>query len=167
MPISFQDKAPGSSPGNVPSDIDHLPMIRQFLKSLDVEWVIENVPEAWSKEEKENITFSCGSHFGLGVQRHRYFQAGFPIEQLKCDHNSPHCANGPKGKPKPIRVYGRKGDKIKGMCHKTGKDANGRLDCENSRRSTASNGNHPHLHLEKLVSSRSTCIHGAHLKVLL
>ena len=72
-------------------------------------------------EEKKNITFSCGSHFGLGVQRHRFFEASFPIEQLNCDHKSPHWPIGPKGKPKPIGVYGRKGDKIKGMCHKTGK----------------------------------------------
>ncbi len=107
--------------GNLPSDIDHLPMIRQFLKSLNVDYVIENVPEAWDKEARKNITYSCGSHFGLGVQRHRYFEASFPIEQLKCDHNSPHWPIGPKGKPKPIGVYGRKGDKIKGMCHKTGK----------------------------------------------
>ena len=85
--------------GNLPSDIDHLPMIRQFLKSLDVEYVIENVPEAWDKEERKKITYSCGSHFGLGVQRHRYFEASFPIEQLKCDHNSPHWPIGPKGKP--------------------------------------------------------------------
>ena len=107
--------------GNVPCDIDHLPMIRQFLKSLDVEYVIENVPEAWSEEERQNMPFSCGSHFDLGVQRHRYFEASFSIKQLKCDHMTTAWPIGPKGKPKPIGVYGSKNDRIKGMCHKTGK----------------------------------------------
>ncbi|MDA9991638.1 hypothetical protein N9E35_01385 [Candidatus Marinimicrobia bacterium] len=107
--------------GNLPSDEDHLPMIRGFLRSLNVPYVIENVPEAWNKEERKQVTFSCGSHFDLGVQRHRYFEASFPIKQLKCDHNTPAWPIGPKGKPKPIGVYGSKGDKIKGMCHKSGK----------------------------------------------
>ena len=98
--------------GNIPSDDNQLPMIRQFLRSLDVEYVIENVPEAWTQDQKKNIWFGCGSHFSLGVQRHRYFESSFPIEQLECDHNTSAWPIGPKGKPKPLGIYGKLGDYV-------------------------------------------------------
>jgi DNA (cytosine-5)-methyltransferase 1 len=108
--------------GNIPCDKGyHIPMIRQFLKSLDVEYVIENVEGAWEKEERKKTPFTCGSHFDLAVQRHRYFEASFPIEQLKCNHKTSAWPIGPKGRPKPIGVYGSKNDRLKGMCTRTGK----------------------------------------------
>lgn len=55
-----------------------------------VAWVIENVEEArWSMRDPILL---CGSMFGLGAQgcrtqRHRLFEASFPIEQPDCAHD--------------------------------------------------------------------------------
>jgi hypothetical protein len=104
--------------GNLPSDIDLMPIVRQFLMSLDVPFVIENVRRAWKKrfteEEMNNLPFLCGSSFGLGVQRHRYFEASFPISKIPCDHDTESWPMGPNGRRKPIGVYGSLGDQLQG-----------------------------------------------------
>lgn len=64
--------------------------VREMLQKSSVLWVIENVEGA---PLRDPITL-CGSHFGLGVdewqlQRHRIFEANFPIEQPACTHKEP------------------------------------------------------------------------------
>lgn len=56
-----------------------------------VPWVIENVEEArWALR---NPVLLCGSMFGLGAQgcrtqRHRLFEANFPLRHIACNHDS-------------------------------------------------------------------------------
>jgi DNA (cytosine-5)-methyltransferase 1 len=65
--------------------------IRERFEQTDCLWVIENVEAArWAL--KKPITL-CGSMFGLAaegcqLQRHRLFQASFPIDQPSCKHDS-------------------------------------------------------------------------------
>ncbi len=54
---------------------DLLPVIRQRLMASGKPWVIENVPGA----PMLSGVILCGSMFGLGVKRHRYFEASFPL----------------------------------------------------------------------------------------
>ncbi len=64
---------------------------RALLIASGVPWVIENVPEArWDLHEPITL---CGSMFGLAAQgcrleRHRLFEASFPLEQPPCRHAS-------------------------------------------------------------------------------
>lgn len=57
----------------------------------DRPWVIENVPDAaWAMRGPVTL---CGSMFGLGaqgcqLQRHRLFEANFPIKPLACRHDT-------------------------------------------------------------------------------
>jgi len=101
--------------GNLPSDVDLMPVIRHFLLHVGVPYVIENVVEAWPRSQREVNTVLCGSSFGLGVQRHRMFESSFPIASLLCDHNTESWPIGPKGRRKPIGVYGSMGDQVKGI----------------------------------------------------
>jgi DNA (cytosine-5)-methyltransferase 1 len=55
---------------------------RKLLEATGLPWVIENVEGA----PLENSVTLCGSMFGLGVRRHRLFEANFPITQPECDH---------------------------------------------------------------------------------
>lgn len=48
---------------------------RERLQTLDVPWVIENVPGA----PLQNITILNGAMFGLRVRRTRWFETSFPI----------------------------------------------------------------------------------------
>jgi DNA (cytosine-5)-methyltransferase 1 len=72
--------------------------VREMLERACIPWVIENVdaPGVWA--EMDDPIVLCGSHFGLGavvgtqfyqLQRHRLFQASFPIPQPECAHKSP------------------------------------------------------------------------------
>ena len=56
--------------------------IRERLVASGVPYVIENVVGAPLK----NPVTICGSSFGLGVRRHRLFEASFPIVRLPCAH---------------------------------------------------------------------------------
>lgn len=66
---------------------DLLPAIRHRLSALNVPWVIENVPGAPMRVDAQ----LCGSHFGLGVRRHRWFEFNVPrlILVAACDHTAP------------------------------------------------------------------------------
>jgi DNA (cytosine-5)-methyltransferase 1 len=54
---------------------DLLPAVRERLRASGKPWVIENVPGA----PMLSGLMLCGSMFGLGVLRHRYFEASFPL----------------------------------------------------------------------------------------
>jgi DNA (cytosine-5)-methyltransferase 1 len=45
-------------------------------------YVVENVPNAPLRPD----VILCGSHFGLEVRRHRWFQSNFRIDQPRCNH---------------------------------------------------------------------------------
>jgi DNA (cytosine-5)-methyltransferase 1 len=65
--------------------------IRERLERQSAPWVIENVEEAaWAMRSPVCL---CGSMFGLGaqgcrLQRHRLFEASFPICPPPCRHDS-------------------------------------------------------------------------------
>jgi DNA (cytosine-5)-methyltransferase 1 len=65
--------------------------VRARLEASGVPWVIENVEEAaWAMPGAITL---CGSMFNLGaqgcrLQRHRLFQASFPVTQLVCCHDT-------------------------------------------------------------------------------
>lgn len=72
--------------------LDLLTPTRQMLEASGVPWVIENVPGAPMRPD----FVLCGSQFGLGVRRHRWFETSPPLFDLMppCDHRlrvvSPH-----------------------------------------------------------------------------
>jgi DNA (cytosine-5)-methyltransferase 1 len=88
--------------GNVdrPKHPDLLPPTRQMLEDTGLPWVIENVPGAPMRPD----VVLCGSHFGLNIRRHGWFELswGVPVLTLACDHSRPvtgvyghpHGANG-------------------------------------------------------------------------
>jgi len=84
--------------GKKVSEVLHIPMIRKHLRKIGVPYVIENVEKAPLEG-----TILCGSPFGLGVRRHRIFEATFTIEPLECDHAT---------QGRPIGVYGSMNDDI-------------------------------------------------------
>jgi DNA (cytosine-5)-methyltransferase 1 len=62
---------------------------RELLQATGLPWVIENV-EAAAAEMRSPVLL-CGTMFGLGaqghdLQRHRLFEASFPLEQPECRH---------------------------------------------------------------------------------
>lgn len=66
---------------------------RQSLSAWGTHWVIENVPGSPLRVD----LVLCGSHFGLQLVRHRWFEFGFPFAALR-----PSCAH----HPDPITVCG-------------------------------------------------------------
>jgi len=63
---------------------DLLPATRQMLQNSKRPWVIENVPGAPMRPD----VILCGSHFGLPLRRHRWFESNLPLSPLvpPCDH---------------------------------------------------------------------------------
>jgi DNA (cytosine-5)-methyltransferase 1 len=90
---------------------DLVPLVREKLLRCDLPWVIENVIGA-------PLGFSirlCGSSFGLGVRRHRVFEASFLFFGLPCSHDAEPVPVWGDGRPsrqetrkarRPIAVYG-------------------------------------------------------------
>jgi len=57
---------------------------RRWISALNIPFVIENVPGS----PLSDPILLCGSHFGLGVRRHRLFELhGFQLLQPACEHN--------------------------------------------------------------------------------
>lgn len=71
---------------------------REALQQIGRPYVIENV--AGARELLIDPMLLCGSSFGLGVRRHRYFESTEWLMSLPCDHAS---------QPEPIGVYGHSG----------------------------------------------------------
>jgi DNA (cytosine-5)-methyltransferase 1 len=79
---------------------DFLGPTRELLEQTGLPWVVENVPGAPMRPD----AVLCGSHFGLEVRRHRWFEFSWaePVMTLSCDHSlpitgvygNPHGANG-------------------------------------------------------------------------
>ena len=59
--------------------------VRKRLKQIGLPYVIENVLGAQS--ELKNPVMLCGSAFGLRVQRHRLFEANWPLIGAGCEHH--------------------------------------------------------------------------------
>jgi DNA (cytosine-5)-methyltransferase 1 len=96
---------------------DLLTPTRERLLASGVPWVMENVPGA----PMSNYLTLCGSQFGLGVRRHRYFETGWPLFDLMppCDHSRPTvCVVGHGG-------GSGKGTKVKRWRHAEGAEAMG------------------------------------------
>jgi DNA (cytosine-5)-methyltransferase 1 len=67
---------------------DLIAAVRRLLKDSGRMWVIENVPGAPLRCDLE----LCGSMFGLGVRRHRWFEGEPPLSPFvpfTCDHGRP------------------------------------------------------------------------------
>lgn len=67
--------------------------VRDLLLAAEVDFIIENVPQA----PLINPVRLCGSSFGLRVRRHRDFESNLPLIGSKCDH---------KAQGQPVGVYG-------------------------------------------------------------
>lgn len=62
---------------------DYITPIRDLLTQIGKPWVIENVKGA----PLFGSVMLCGTMFGLGVARHRYFETSFTLPQPpRCDH---------------------------------------------------------------------------------
>jgi DNA (cytosine-5)-methyltransferase 1 len=86
--------------GKTTAKIDLIPQTRAALQNSGRLYVVENVPGA----PLEEIVTLCGSMFGLGVRRHRIFEANiFFLNPPVCDH---------KKQGRPIGVYGSMRDEI-------------------------------------------------------
>ena len=67
--------------------------VRDLLHAAEVDFIIENVPQA----PLINPVRLCGSSFGLRVRRHRDFESNLPLIGSQCDH---------KAQGQPVGVYG-------------------------------------------------------------
>lgn len=84
---------------------DLLTPTREVLEALGTPYVIENVPRAPMRPD----VVLCGSHFGLPLRRHRWFEASLPLFGLlpACRHStSDFCIVGHGG-------GGGKGERVK------------------------------------------------------
>ena len=72
---------------------DLIAPVRELLKATGLPYVIENVTGA--RRTLDHPAMLCGSSFGLGVQRHRYFETSFPMLTPPCQHRGV-----------PVGVYG-------------------------------------------------------------
>lgn len=66
---------------------DLLGPTRDLLETWGLPWVMENVPGAPMRPD----VVLCGSHFGLKIRRHRWFEVswGIPLMTNSCDHSYP------------------------------------------------------------------------------
>lgn len=59
---------------------DYIAPTRALMRWMGIPYVIENVPSA--KRLLVSPFMLCGSMFGLGVQRHRFFEVSWPVNTL-------------------------------------------------------------------------------------
>lgn len=76
--------------------------VRDLLEASGLPWVIENVEGAPLPSQHTICgrygSLFCGSYFGLRVQRHRLFEANWPIRGTMCRHSR-----------SPLNPYNKKG----------------------------------------------------------
>lgn len=80
MFTAYRRKGHGVGDGS----LNLIPVTRATLLDANRPYVIENVEQAAS--ELMSPVLLCGSPFGLDVQRHRLFDASFPLMAPPCDH---------------------------------------------------------------------------------
>ena len=85
--------------GHTADTLDLLTPTTELLRKWGGTYVIENVPGA----PMVNPAIMCGSAFGLGVRRHRYFDSPLLLMNSGCDHEQ---------QGRPIGVYHVMGDEI-------------------------------------------------------
>jgi DNA (cytosine-5)-methyltransferase 1 len=88
-----------AQPINGRDHVDLLTPTRVRLAGWGERWVIENVPGAPMRPDMQ----LCGATFGLAVQRHRWFEFGWPLFVLQ--HPCGHVWPGGR----PVGVYGHTG----------------------------------------------------------
>jgi DNA (cytosine-5)-methyltransferase 1 len=71
-------------PGSKDDQPDYITPIRPLLQATGLPWVIENVPGAPLRDYVQ----ICGSGLGMTLQRHRWFEATFPLWGIPCSHGS-------------------------------------------------------------------------------
>lgn len=85
-PCQFRSRATAWR-GDRSAHPDLITPLRPLLETTGLPYVIETVQEgrAWLR----NPTMLCGTHVGIDVQRHRYFEANWPLSilSLGCWHN--------------------------------------------------------------------------------
>jgi DNA (cytosine-5)-methyltransferase 1 len=87
--------------GGVSKYVDLLTPTLALLRAQKVPWIAENVP---GSPGMEGAAIECGSHYGLGVRRHRLFLSDkIPLVSSGCDH---------KAQGRPWGVYFVMGDNI-------------------------------------------------------
>lgn len=80
--------------------VDLIGPVRRLLQASGLPWVIENVP----RSPLATPVTTCGSAFGLGVRRHRWWESeDFWLLPTVCDH---------KTQGRPWGVFGSRGDNI-------------------------------------------------------
>lgn len=93
------------------SKLDLVEPIRARLIAAGIPYVIENVDGA----PIEGV-FLCGSAFGLKVRRHRIFESNVLLFGAPCQHRE---------QGRPVGVYHRLNDEVKGVDRKTGREVKG------------------------------------------
>lgn len=63
--------------------VDLIPPTRTLLRASGLPYVIENVSHRAGLVDPVRV---CGSHFGLRVRRHRFFECSWPAVGTPCDH---------------------------------------------------------------------------------
>ena len=88
---------------------DYIPTLRKLLQATNKPYIIENVVGAPLRKS----ILLCGSMFGLNVQRHRLFEANFPIYAPYCLHEWQLPRFNYRGKlSRVIQVHGSSGGKL-------------------------------------------------------
>lgn len=92
--------------------IDLLTPGMPLLRALDIPWVVENV-ERSPVRHMPGAARTCGSAYGLHVQRHRWYapSPGITLTSDVCDHST-FPRDPITNKPRPWGVYYAKGDNI-------------------------------------------------------
>jgi DNA (cytosine-5)-methyltransferase 1 len=90
---------------------DLIPQTREKLQRHGGLWVIENVPGA----PLQNAFVLCGTMFGLGVLRHRHFEASFPMFAPECGrHGSTNSHRGYSTGAEFVTVAGNNYRRVEG-----------------------------------------------------
>ena len=79
--------------------------VRDLVRGLGKPFVIKNVEGA--RRDLSNPVKLCGSSFGLGVRRHRYFEVNWPCFAFECAHREQGRAFGVYGQHPDSKEFRR------------------------------------------------------------